>query len=186
MQFIPRLSSLSAWPDWAILCFLDKHSKPGATIILPKSLKLLGNFCKGVKIIHFIVKSFWATFIDVWRFLLVTLVLSTIADRLKDWPLDVEALLRQVLSRLLLWGFASDYSRHSLGRTFLDEVSGVKLNAIALFIITTPTSTSTLPSAVKKVISFHWLFMTSIFFLNGQLPASFLRLCTFFQSNFTK
>ena len=29
------------------------HSKPVATIILPKLHTLLGNFCKGVKIIHF-------------------------------------------------------------------------------------------------------------------------------------
>ena len=35
-----------------------------ATIILPKLPTLFGNFCKGVKIIHF-----WATFIDIWRFL---------------------------------------------------------------------------------------------------------------------
>ena len=37
------------WPD----CFLGKQSKPVVTIILPKSLTLLGNFCKNVKIIHF-------------------------------------------------------------------------------------------------------------------------------------
>ena len=33
--------------------FLDKHSKPAATVILPKLPTLLGNFCKVVKIIHF-------------------------------------------------------------------------------------------------------------------------------------
>ena len=36
-----------------IFCFLGKHSKPVATIILRKSLTLLGNYCKGVKLIHF-------------------------------------------------------------------------------------------------------------------------------------
>ena len=29
---------------------------------------ILGNFCKSVKIFIFLVKSFWATFIDIWRF----------------------------------------------------------------------------------------------------------------------
>ena len=28
---------------------------------------ILGNFCKGVKIFHFLVESFWAIFIDIWR-----------------------------------------------------------------------------------------------------------------------
>ena len=44
---------LPVWPDLAIFCFLGKHSKPEATIILPKSPTLSGNFCKGVKSIHF-------------------------------------------------------------------------------------------------------------------------------------
>ena len=39
--------------DWAIFCTLGNYSKPVATIILPKLPKLLGNFCKGAKIIHF-------------------------------------------------------------------------------------------------------------------------------------
>ena len=43
----------SVWSDLAIFCTLGKHSKLAATIILPKSPTLLGNFCKGVKIIHF-------------------------------------------------------------------------------------------------------------------------------------
>ena len=34
-------------------CFLGKHSKPVAPIILPKLLTLLGNFCKSVEIYHF-------------------------------------------------------------------------------------------------------------------------------------
>ena len=40
-------------PDWAIYCSLGNHSKPLATMNLPKSPKFIGNFCKGVKIIHF-------------------------------------------------------------------------------------------------------------------------------------
>ena len=40
-------------PDLAIFCFLGKHSKPVATIILRKSPSLLCNFSKGVKIIRF-------------------------------------------------------------------------------------------------------------------------------------
>ena len=34
-------------------CTLGNHSKPVATIILPKLPTLSGNFCKDVKIIHF-------------------------------------------------------------------------------------------------------------------------------------
>ena len=50
------------WPDWAIFCYFGKHSKLVSTIILPKLPALLGNFCKSVKIIHFLVKSFWGNF----------------------------------------------------------------------------------------------------------------------------
>ena len=42
--------------------------KPLATINLPRSPTFLGNFCKGVKIYSFQVKSFWATFIDIWQY----------------------------------------------------------------------------------------------------------------------
>ena len=52
-----------------------KFLKPLATIIFPKSPTYLSNFCKGVKIYQFSSEiSFWATFIDIWRFFLVTLV----------------------------------------------------------------------------------------------------------------
>ena len=55
--------------------FLGKHSKSVATILLPESPTLLGNFCKGVKIIHFyseiIFRQLLYTFGD---FLLVTLL----------------------------------------------------------------------------------------------------------------
>ena len=43
----------SVWPELAIFCTLGNHSKPVATLILPKSLTFLGNFCLGVKIYHF-------------------------------------------------------------------------------------------------------------------------------------
>ena len=52
----PRLlpkGSQSVRPDWAIYCTFGNDSKPLATINLPKSPTFLGNFCKGVKIIHF-------------------------------------------------------------------------------------------------------------------------------------
>ena len=36
---------------------------------------ILDHFCKGGKIFHFSTESiYWATFIDIWRFLLVTLL----------------------------------------------------------------------------------------------------------------
>ena len=41
------------WPDWVIYCTLGNHSKPLATINLPKFPTFVSNFCKGVKIIHF-------------------------------------------------------------------------------------------------------------------------------------
>ena len=42
--------------------------KPLATINLPKSHTILGNFCKGVKISHFSSEIiFGATFVDIWR-----------------------------------------------------------------------------------------------------------------------
>ena len=43
----------SVWPDLGIYWTLGSFSKPLATINLPKSPTFLGNFCKGVKIIHF-------------------------------------------------------------------------------------------------------------------------------------
>ena len=49
----------SVWPDWAIYLTLGKFL---ATINLPKYPTFLGNFCKGVKIYHFFVKSFLGNF----------------------------------------------------------------------------------------------------------------------------
>ena len=43
----------AVWPDWAIYWTLGNFPKPLATISLPKSPTLLGNFCKGVQIYHF-------------------------------------------------------------------------------------------------------------------------------------
>ena len=64
----------SVWPDWAIFCTLGNHSKPVATIILPKSPTLLANFCKGVKIIHFSSEIiFWQLSLTFGDFYLVTL-----------------------------------------------------------------------------------------------------------------
>ena len=43
----------AVWPDLAIIWTLGKFIKPLATMKLPKSPRFLGNFCKGVKIVHF-------------------------------------------------------------------------------------------------------------------------------------
>ena len=68
-------TSTSGWPDWAIYFTCGNFSKPFATINLPKSLTFLGNFCKSVKIFHFSSEIiFGHLFIDIWQFLLVTLV----------------------------------------------------------------------------------------------------------------
>ena len=57
----------TVWPDWAIYWTLGNFSKPIATINLPKSPTLLGNFCKGIKIFNFSSDSsennFWATLV---------------------------------------------------------------------------------------------------------------------------
>ena len=50
------------WPYWAIYWTLGNFLKPLATIILPKPLTFLGNFCGGVKSIIFLVKSFLGNF----------------------------------------------------------------------------------------------------------------------------
>ena len=50
------------WPDWAIYWTLGNILKPLATINLPKSSSFLGNFCKGLKYIIFLVKSYLSNF----------------------------------------------------------------------------------------------------------------------------
>ena len=55
---------------WAIYWTLGDFLKPSATINLPKSPTFLAIF---VIFYHFLVKSFWATFIDIWQFFMVTL-----------------------------------------------------------------------------------------------------------------
>ena len=66
-------------PDWAIYWSLGNFLKPLATINLSKSPTFLGNFCKGVKIIHFsseiTFRQLFQTFVN---FFLVTL-LTTIS-----------------------------------------------------------------------------------------------------------
>ena len=52
----------TAWPDWVVCGTLDNFSKPLAAIYLPKSHTFLGDFCKGVKIFIFLVKSFLGNF----------------------------------------------------------------------------------------------------------------------------
>ena len=46
-------TSQAVWPDWAIFWILVNFLKPLATINLPQSSPFLGNFSKGVKLIHF-------------------------------------------------------------------------------------------------------------------------------------
>ena len=56
------------WPDWAIYWTLGNFLQRLATNNLPKSPTFLGIFVKLSKSIIFLVKYFWATFIDIWRF----------------------------------------------------------------------------------------------------------------------
>ena len=62
-------------PDWAIYWTLGNFSKPLTTINLPKSLTLLGNFCKGVKIFNFTIEIIFGQLLQTFgNFLLVTLI----------------------------------------------------------------------------------------------------------------
>ena len=54
--------SKPVWPDWAIYWTLGNFSKLLATINLTKSPTFLGNFWKGVKNYHFLMKSFLGNF----------------------------------------------------------------------------------------------------------------------------
>ena len=55
----------AVWPDWLIYWTFGNFSKPVATISLPKSPTILGNFC--AKIFNFYSEIIWATFTDIWR-----------------------------------------------------------------------------------------------------------------------
>ena len=52
----------SMWPDWAICCTLGNFLKPWATNILPKLPTFFVNFCNGVKIFNFLLKSILGNF----------------------------------------------------------------------------------------------------------------------------
>ena len=65
----------SVWPYWAIYCTLGNHSKPLATINLPKSPTFLDNFCNGVKFYHFSSEIIFGQFLLAFGdFFLVTLM----------------------------------------------------------------------------------------------------------------
>ena len=57
-QWVADYDPQSVLPDWAIYWTLGNFLKPLPTINLSKSPTFLGNFCKRVKIYHFLVKSF--------------------------------------------------------------------------------------------------------------------------------
>ena len=64
----------TVWPDWAIYCTLGNFSKLVATISLPKLHTLLGNFCKGIKIVHLSSGIMFGQLLYTFgEFLLVTL-----------------------------------------------------------------------------------------------------------------
>ena len=77
------------WPDLAIYWTFGNFSKPLATINLAKYLTFLGNFGKGVKILNFSSEIiFGATFIEIWRVLLVTLCRTQISSALPGKKVD--------------------------------------------------------------------------------------------------
>ena len=62
MEHFSKCMLGTVWSYWAIYWTLANFSKPFATINLPQSPPFLGNFCKGVRIIHFLVKPFLGNF----------------------------------------------------------------------------------------------------------------------------
>ena len=81
--YLPTLKSWTLWPTFkrkatsvtrtGDFYTLGNFSKPGVTIILPKSPKYLRHFCKGVKSFILLDKHFWPTLSTFGYFLLVTL-----------------------------------------------------------------------------------------------------------------
>ena len=64
-MFLSVFCSVTRLGDFNTLCNI---SKPGVTIILPKSPTHFRHFCKSVKILHFTrAIHFGAAFIDIWR-----------------------------------------------------------------------------------------------------------------------
>ena len=72
-----RLLWSAVWPDFAIYWTLGNFLKPLATINCQKSPTFLGNFCKRCQNVSFFCwNHFWATFIVIWQFFLVTLSIA--------------------------------------------------------------------------------------------------------------
>ena len=66
------------WPDWAIFWTLDNFLKPLAAINLPQSSPFLGNYCKGVIIIHFSSETIFGQLLQTFGdFYLVTLLVTS-------------------------------------------------------------------------------------------------------------
>ena len=114
----------AVWPDWAIFWILDNFLKPLATINLPKSFPFLGNFSKGVKIIHFLVKPLLGNFyrhlaIFIWshcgpankKTLLVCITLYTPWGEMSFWLL-VTDFFCLYLKYFLLSGNGEHVTRH--------------------------------------------------------------------------
>ena len=81
-------NSGALWPELAIFCTLGNFLKPWETINLPKSPTFLDNFCKGVKIFNFLVKSFLGNFYrHLEIFFLSHCSVGKLADHLTTtWP----------------------------------------------------------------------------------------------------
>ena len=57
----------AVWPDGAIYCTLDTFSKPVQQLFC-QNYHILGNFCKGVKIVHFSSEIIFGQLLDIWQF----------------------------------------------------------------------------------------------------------------------
>ena len=69
LQIVKILIKLSVTRLGDLLVFGQLFKAFGNNKSAQISHTFLGKFCKSVKIYHF-----WATFIDIWRFFLVTLI----------------------------------------------------------------------------------------------------------------
>ena len=76
-----KLCSLPVWPNLANYWTLGNFLNPSATINLPPSPPFLGNFCKGVKIIHFTNETIFGQLLQTFgNIFLVTLLITKMTD----------------------------------------------------------------------------------------------------------
>ena len=103
--------SQPVWPDWAIYWTLGNFLKPLATINLHQSLPFLGNFCKGIKIIHFSSETISGQLLWTFgNFYLVTLIGMRNLNRPKNhWSICPSPVALKKYSWAAVWPYLAIY-----------------------------------------------------------------------------